>query len=121
MSDTLHLLSPRTPPLPPLSTAASPPPPLDLYDSDIERWGGGRATDDDEESRGGGDAAALLRGLSSDLSNYKRRLSMSLNSVAETVPHPHTSFFFLHQTPPRSHADFLLLGDTRHAARAPGQ
>jgi hypothetical protein len=100
MSDKLHLLSPRTPPLPPLSPAASPLPPLDLYDSDIERWGGGRATDDDDESRGAGDGAGLLRGLSSDLSNYKRRLSMSLNSVAETVLLPHTAFFPHQNTPP---------------------
>ncbi len=84
MSDNLRLLSPHTPPLSPRSPAATPPPPLDLYDSDIERWGGGRATDDDEDAHIG-EAASLFHGLGPDLSNYKRRLSMSLNSVAESV------------------------------------
>lgn len=87
MSDRLLLLSPRTPPLQcNASTAATPPPPIDLYDSDIERWGGGgNATDDDDDDfvEGGG---GFLQGIGTDLSSYKRRLSLSLNAVAETVP-----------------------------------
>ena len=88
MSDNLRHL--RTPPLPPHSPSlalATPHPPADFYDSDIERWSGmrgGRASDHDDESLEG-EGVGFLQGLEPDSSSYTRRLSVSFNAVAETV------------------------------------
>jgi hypothetical protein len=90
MSDKLRPLTPRTPPLPshsPSHATATPPPPVDFYDSDIERWSGlrgGRASDHDDESLEG-EGVGFLQGLDPGLSSYTRRLSVSFNAVAETV------------------------------------
>jgi hypothetical protein len=87
MSDRLHLLSHRTPPLlsnsPVAANSLAVP---DIYDSDIERWGGGgKATDDDDDDSAAGGGVGFLQGFSPDLSSYKRRLSVSLSAVADTV------------------------------------
>jgi hypothetical protein len=82
MSDKLKLLGSRTPPSPcqPSSHAATPPP-LDLNDSDIERWAGSVRDHDDEDDS----PAILLHKFSPNSPSYKHRLSVSLSSVADTV------------------------------------
>lgn len=94
MSDKLRHL--RTPPLPPHSPSlalATPHPPVDFYDSDIERWSGmrgSRASDHDDESLEG-EGVGFLQGLEPDSSSYTRRLSISFNAVAESVRCPPSS------------------------------
>ncbi len=110
MSDRLHLLSHRTPPLPSNSPAAVP----DIYDSDIERWGGGgKATDDDDDddsAAGGG--VGFLQGFSPDISSYKRRLSVSLSAVADTVHSLPSSLSYLACAPlVRRYADSSYRSD----------